>query len=129
MADVPRAEGSISNVTTGMTVVDAAGETVGTVDGVHLPDTETATGTDRPPQTSGNLLASVADMLSTDVGMSQDAQERLRRRGYVRVDASGLIKGHRYVPVDQIARVSGNEVRLSVAQKHLLRRAPGDRLS
>lgn len=121
MSEFTGPQGPIRDVTTGMTVIDAGGETVGTVDEVRMADVGAATGAGQSPETADNWLTSLADIFSTDSGMSQQAQERLLRLGYVRVDASGLFSGHRYVESDQIATVTGDKVRLSVAESRLLR--------
>ncbi|MFD2025212.1 hypothetical protein [Promicromonospora aerolata] len=121
MTDFVGPEGPIREVTTGMTVVDAAGEEVGTVDEVRMADAGAVTGTGQTTETSGNWLTSFADIFSTDSGMSEQAQERLVRLGFIRVDATGVFSGHRYVEADQIASVAGDEVRLSVAADQLFK--------
>ncbi|MEU4363015.1 hypothetical protein [Promicromonospora sp. NPDC023987] len=121
MSEFVGPEGPIREVTTGMTVVDAGGEEVGTVDEVRMADAGAVTGAGQSSETSGNVLTSLAEIFSTDSGMSEQAQERLARLGYVRVDASGMFAGHRYVEADQIASVAGTEVRLSVAADQLFK--------
>lgn len=115
--------GPIRDVTTGMTVIDADGETVGTVDEVHMADAGAVTGAGQSPSPDqpGGPVAWIAEAFRGDSEMSQQAQEHLLRLGYVRVDASGLFSGHRYVEADQIATVAGEQVRLSVAADQLLR--------
>jgi hypothetical protein len=113
--------GPIRDVTTGMTVTDAGGETVGTVDEVHMADAGAATGAGQSPDQPGGPVTWIAEAFGTDTDMDQQAQERLIRLGYVRVDARGLFSGHRYVEAEQIATVTGDEVRLSVAADQLLR--------
>jgi hypothetical protein len=113
--------GPIRDVTTGMTVVDAGGETVGTVDEVHLADAGALTGAGQSSDQPGGPVAWIAEAFRGDSEMSQQAQEHLVRVGYVRVDAGGMFSGHRYVEADQIAAVAGDQVRLSVAADQLLR--------
>ena len=114
-------EGPIRDVTNGMTVVDAHGATVGIVDEVRMADAGAVTSAGQTPASPGNPFAWVAEIFSTDSGLSEQAQERLARLGFVRVDASGPFSGRRYVEADQIAAVAGDEVRLSVAADQLLR--------
>ncbi|MGI5191835.1 hypothetical protein ACQEVI_27090 [Promicromonospora sp. CA-289599] len=113
--------GPIREVTEGMTVIDAGGETVGTVDEVHMADAGAVTGTGQSPDQPGGPVVWIAEAFRGDSEMTQQAQERLVRLGYVRIDASGLFSGHRYVEADQIAAVDGNQVRLSVVADQLLR--------
>lgn len=121
MTEFPGPEGPIREVTTGMTVVDADGETVGKVDEVRLSDAGAVTGAAPSAEGAAGPFTWVADMFDSRTDMDGQAQERLARLGYVRVDASGLFAGHRYVEPGQIASVAGDEVRLSVAADQLLR--------
>jgi uncharacterized protein YrrD len=113
--------GPIRDVTDGMTVVDASGETVGTVDEVHLADAGAATGAGQSPDEPGGPVVWIADAFRAGGELSQQAQDHLTRVGYVRVDARGLFSGHRYVGADEIATVMGDQVRLSVAADQLLK--------
>lgn len=113
--------GPIRDVTTGMTVIDAGGETIGTVDEVHLADAGATTGVGQSPDQSSGPIDLIAEVFSSDNEMTQQAQERLTRLGYVQVHASGLFAGHRYVEPDQIATVAGDQVRLTVTADQLLR--------
>ena len=119
MTEFAAPEGPIREVATGMTVVDADGETVGTVGHVHTAGRSTAPA-DRPSEAAGDPFGWVAETFDSGTGLSRMSQERLARLGYVRVDAGGLFTGHRYVEADQIASVAGDEVRLSVAADQLL---------
>ncbi|MGI5187227.1 hypothetical protein ACQEVI_03680 [Promicromonospora sp. CA-289599] len=113
--------GPIRDVTTGMTVIDTGGETVGTVDEVHMADAGAATGAGQSPDQPGGTVAWIAEAFRGNSEMGQQAQERLIRLGYVRIDASGLFSGHRYVEADQIAAVAGDQVQLSVTADQLFR--------
>ncbi|WP_129787646.1 DUF2171 domain-containing protein [Promicromonospora panici] len=121
MSEFAGPTGPIRDVAPGMTVIDADGETVGAVDDVRLADAGATTGAGQSADQPGGPVAWIAEALTTDTDLSQQAQERLTRLGYVRVDASGLFSGHRYVEPDQIAMVTGEEVRLSVAADQLIR--------
>ncbi|MBO0610326.1 DUF2171 domain-containing protein [Myceligenerans salitolerans] len=121
MTEFAGPEGPIRDVVPGMSVVDAAGETVGTVEDVRMADSGAVEGTDPASKEPSNPIAWVAEAFSTDSGMSQEARERLARLGFVRVDGKGLFSGHCYVEPGQIASVAGDEVRLSVDGDQLLR--------
>jgi hypothetical protein len=92
----------IAQVNTGMLVVDADGDEVGTVSAVQMPGTGMgAAAPDLPP--------AVAD--------------RLARAGYLRVEGGGLLSRTRFVEADQVAGVAetdGGVVTLNV---------PGDALT
>ncbi|MDR7385064.1 hypothetical protein [Promicromonospora iranensis] len=113
--------GPIRDVTTGMTVVDASGETVGTVDEVHLADAGAATGAGQSPDEPGGPVTWIADAFRAGSELNQQAQDQLTRVGYIRVDARGLFSGHRYVEPREIASVVGDQVQLSVAADQLLK--------
>jgi uncharacterized protein YrrD len=113
--------GPIRDVTTGMTVIDANGETVGTVDEVRMADAGAATSSGQSLDQPGGPITWIAEAFSTDSEMTQQAQERLARLGYIRVDAKGLFSGHRYVEADEIATVADDQVRLSVAADQLFK--------
>jgi hypothetical protein len=113
-------EGPIRDVATGMTVVDTHGATVGIVDEVRMADAGAVTSAGQAPPGPGSPLEWFAEIFSTDSGLSEQAQERLARLGFIRVDANGPFAGHRYVEAEQIAAVAGDEVRLSVAADQLL---------
>ena len=121
MTEFPGPEGPIREVTTGMAVVDSEGETVGKVDDVRMADAGATTGTGQSSDEPHVPFAWLAEAFDSRTDMDQQAQERLARIGYVRVDASGLFAGHRYAEAGQIASVAGNEVRLSVPADQLLR--------
>ncbi|MEN3613779.1 hypothetical protein AAH979_30040 [Plantactinospora sp. ZYX-F-223] len=72
----------IAQVNPGMSVVDAAGEAVGTVSAVQQPGTDV-----RPDAPAGEA-------------------ERLMATGYLRVDVAGLMAGDAYLGGDQVAHVS-----------------------
>lgn len=121
MTEFTGPEGPIRDVSTGMTVVDADGETVGIVDEVRMADAGAVTGAGQTPEGQDGPFGWLAKIFSADSGLSEQAQAQLVRLGFVRVDASGPFSGHRYVESDQIAEVAGDEVRLSVAADQLLR--------
>ena len=96
---MPTEPDPLAQVNVGMQVVDAAGEQVGTVTEVQMPDTG--------PE---------PEVESADAA-------RLRRSGYVRVKGSGLFHHDVYVEGSQVAEVADVEdgvVTLSVARDALV---------
>ncbi|MDW5322334.1 hypothetical protein [Plantactinospora sp. KLBMP9567] len=90
----------IAQANPGMSVVDAAGEAVGTVSAVQQPGTDV-----RPDAPPGEA-------------------ERLMATGYLRVDVAGLMAGDAYVGGDQVADVSEADpgvVTLPVLREALVR--------
>jgi hypothetical protein len=97
----PAAALPIAKVSTGMTVVDAAGEDVGRVTAVEMPGTQVA------PE--------VAD----------DQAGSLMAAGYLRAGGTGLLDSAWYADGSQVAEVTTTDdegvVTLTVGQEHLRR--------
>lgn len=95
----------IAQVSTGMTVIDAAGDEVGTVTAVEMPGSET-----RPD-------------LSDDG--TDDGTSRLMSEGYLRAGSSGLFAKAWYAGGSQVADVTTTDdegvVTLTVSQQDLHR--------
>lgn len=107
--------GLIGEVRQGMHVIDAGGADIGTVDLVQMGNPEAATlGNDT--RTEGGLFLNVAKAFGfeNEPDVPAGLRDRLLRLGYIKVNASGLTD--RYVLADQIAGVSGDTVRLSLAE-------------
>ncbi|MCL3862461.1 hypothetical protein [Actinotalea sp. K2] len=98
----------IEQVRGGMTVVDPAGDTIGTVKEVRLGDPDAATA-----QGQGS------DLLG-DEGPPAGARERLLRVGYLRINAKGLFAGDRWAAGDEITDVTDDVVHLSVTKDGLV---------
>ena len=120
MASMTSSGGPISEVRDGMRVVDSAGQDVGSVEEVRMSDPGSTTPAGQGTGDSGGLLSGIARAFGGGSGLTEQAQERLARLGYVRVDASGLFSGDRYVAADEIVDVSGDVVHLSVPADRLL---------
>lgn len=118
MVDMTSSGGPIAEVREGMGVRDVDGESIGSVVEVRLGDPGAATGAGQGGGSTG-LLGAIAEAFGGGGDVPEQAQERLVRLGYVRIDASGMFSGSKYVAGDEIAAVDGDTVRLSV---------PGDRL-
>lgn len=110
-------DGPIAQVREDMTVIDAAGEEIGTVALVQMGDPEAVTPAGQESNRGGPLRA-VAEALVGEPRVSEQAAAQLARLGYVKVDAKG-IGGDVYASSEQVAEVSGDTVRLTVAQDQL----------
>ncbi len=101
---MPTEPDPIAQVNDGMTVVDAAGETVGTVTAVQMSGTGV-----RPDLGHGDA-------------------ENFMSTGYLRVDTSGVLSADAYVSGDQITDVveeGGGVVNLNVRKERLTRAGQG----
>jgi hypothetical protein len=102
-------EGMLAQVRQGMTVVDSAGEEVGTVGYVQFADPNAA-----QVETDGDERdLGILDVFDPDAG-GDDVTERMRQRGYMRIDAKGIFASEKYVLADDVASVDGDTVRLGV---------------
>ena len=113
----------LAQIKEGMTVVDSAGDDVGKVSFVQMadvndPDENTGardgdvglldlTGDDDNDKSDGLL-----DVLDIETGPG--VTDRMVRRGFVKIDASGLFSGDKYVVADDISVVEADTVRLSI---------------
>ncbi|GIJ50557.1 hypothetical protein Val02_74430 [Virgisporangium aliadipatigenens] len=99
--------GPIRFVQEGMRVVDASGRRVGKVELVKLGDPDAVT-------------AQGQETVRGEPRIPDEPRERLLRLGFVKVDRTGLLRPDAYVASDQIDRVEGNTVHLSVTDQDLL---------
>lgn len=112
---MPHRPSPVAEVTTGMRVVDADGEQVGTVDIVRLGDPNAVTVQAPATDAGGTLAEMVSSAAVEEPDVPADAAARLLRRGYVKVDGDRPLDGAFYVEADQIADVGQDVVRLNVA--------------
>ncbi len=117
-ASDPVNPGPISLVATGMRVVDAAGQEIGKVDEVRMGDPGAVTSRE-PGFTDGDTAIDEIGRAIFGVGsrLPGPVRETLLRIGYIRIDGKGWLfdKDH-YAASDQIARVEGDVVHLSVGE-------------
>jgi hypothetical protein len=126
--DMARQEGSvfrtplIESVHDGMTVIDAAGNKVGSVAYVQMGDPEAVTtkGNDLgDPGLIGDIaIAAFGDEREPDV--PEPKRSQLLRYGFIKVDGPGLFDHDRYVRSDLIESVSQDTVTLTVHQDRLV---------
>lgn len=81
-------DGPIGEVQEGMTVLDSAGDKVGTVRAVRMGDPQAATAQGQERAEGKGILGQLAAAFETDT-LPDAAKERLARLGFLRVDATG----------------------------------------
>ncbi len=104
----------ISQVRTGMRVIDAEGAVIGKVKDVLMGDPESVTGSgigadEMPGGAAGG----------GGPAMPHADRTRLLRTGYVVVRRGGIIPRQRFAAADEIAEVHGDVVQLTVPAKRL----------
>ncbi|MFI6261557.1 hypothetical protein [Micromonospora sp. NPDC051006] len=105
---------SISRVTTGMPVVDAAGTEVGTVDLVQRADPNAVT-VQAPTADPGSSLDELIESTAVEEpDVPADLAARLLHGGYLKVTTEPTGAGAVYVPAERIATVTDGRVRLDV---------------
>jgi hypothetical protein len=112
----------LERVRTGMHVVDAAGEDIGTVEQIRMGDPEAAT-------TAGNEDTRQAplDLIGAALGGEgepdtvEPLRSRLIRTGYLKLAGAHLMEADRYVPGDCVRGVANDRVELSVRREALAR--------
>ncbi len=116
----------LARVRQGMEVYDADGDHIGNVEFVQMGDedptnlgVETATD-DRPELRDSSLVEDVARAFVTEDNVPEELAERMRRYGYIRLDA-GLLRSDRFVMHDQISSVTEDRVNLNVKGDGLLK--------
>lgn len=142
MAGETTATGPIAMVREGMTVRDASGEEIGSVDRVQMGDPTAATTQGQDAGDDGGVLAApvgaaggggsglgaagggiAAPVTTFGVGGDLDLPEAfgadLQRVGFIKIDGKGWFDRDRYAAADEIADVSGDTVRLGVGKDAL----------
>jgi hypothetical protein len=110
----------ISHVVEGMTVVDSAGERVGTVAEVKMGDPEAVTIEGQTaPEPDGWTMGGRPLDGDGEPEVPPQLVARLLRTGYLKVD-TGLLRRNRYVAADQVVRVTEDTVHLSSDREHLV---------
>jgi hypothetical protein len=121
MTSIPGTDpGPIGKVHEKMTVVDDAGERVGTVKDIKMGDPEAATEEGQHVGAPSNWADRIAEAFgAADPAVPAPEAARLLRTGYVRIDTAGLFAGDTYASADQIAHVEGDLVELNVSKEAL----------
>lgn len=114
----------------GMEVYDRDGQQIGTVEQVYFGATagrtaehgrDAATAANPDVSRDESLIDEFAEVFAAPGELPEVLRNQLLRRGFIKVDASGLFAGDRYVMPDQIAEVSGDRVMLSVLRDELIK--------
>ncbi|MER7367944.1 DUF2171 domain-containing protein [Nonomuraea wenchangensis] len=110
---IPQRPG-ISQVHTGMKVVDRDGKEVGTVELVKMGDPQAATTDGQQPGRSPGFVPVLSDVFGhAEPDLPPALAARLLRTGFVKVDGRGLFARDLYVAPEQVARIEDNVVHLS----------------
>ena len=115
--------GPIEAVHEGMTVVDSAGEKVGTVEFVKMGDPGAATEAGNELQDTG-LMGDLAEAVAGDErepDVPGPMRARLLRTGYIKVDGGFFFGTDRYVEPEQILRVKEDTVHLRARKEELVK--------
>lgn len=115
---VPGGSAPITAIRRGMTVVDLAGEHVGTVQLVQAGDPEAAAS---EGQAAGGLVAEAKRTFrSGEPRVPAELAPQLVRVGFVKVDGRGILGRDVYVAAVQVKDVVDDVVHLGVSQTELL---------
>ncbi|MEV0629303.1 hypothetical protein [Nonomuraea wenchangensis] len=110
---IPQRPG-ISQVHTGMKVVDRDGKEVGTVELVKMGDPQAATTDGQQPGRSPGFVPVLSDVFGhAEPDLPPALAARLLRTGFVKVDGRGLFARDLYVAPEQVARIEDNVLHLS----------------
>lgn len=113
--------GIVSMVREGMTVHDAMGNNLGTVERVKMGDPEAATTRGSIAPQAGGFVVEALNAMFGDIDVPEPKRSQLLRYGFIRIDGSGLTDTDSFVRGDKIRQVVGNTVLLSVTKEQLLK--------
>ena len=122
----------LNTIREGMEVHDSTGNKLGTVrrvqmggnDPVDAQESAREAGpTNAEPNTyDATLLGDLASTFTrNNDGLPDEARLDLERKGFIQIDSPGILAADRYAAADQIARVEGDDVVLSVAADALVK--------
>ena len=120
----------LNRIYEGMAIYDHVGAKVGTVKEVYLGSVTAAVDerglgpatASEPGGTETSLLEDFAKAVSPTEPLSEELRQRLLRRGFIRIDCTGIFAADRYATPEQIAQVSKDHVTLQVERNDLLKR-------
>lgn len=116
----PADDRPISWVREGMTVQDASGQHLGTVERVEIGNANAVTAQGNASAHDDIVTDVISAALGGDAEVPEPKRSQLLRLGFIRIDGSGLMDADRFVRSDHIENVSGNTVKLSVTKEQLL---------
>ncbi len=111
---------ALQEVRSGMRVVDAAGNEIGTVETVKMGDPEAVTTRGSASVPTDPVVAIAASVFGYEADVPEAKRSQLLRYGYIKVDGAGLSDSDRYVRGDRVRGVSGDTVILSVSKDRLI---------
>jgi hypothetical protein len=119
----------LTQIYEGMSVYDPKGSKIGTVNQVRFGAvTSEAEERGLGPATTAtverserSLLEDFARSISPNEPVPDELRQRLLRRGFIRIDCTGIFTSDRYAMSDQIAHVSGSQVTLKTTRDALLK--------
>lgn len=111
----------LAQIREGMTVVDATGEEVGTVEYVKMGDPQAATTEGAVADRDNTLIEDAARAFGADAepDVPEPFRSELLREGFVKVDGPGWFGADRYLRAVDISDVTMDTVRLRVAKEAL----------
>jgi len=128
--------GDLTQIQKGMKVFDADGDEIGKVDFVHFGDPEAATTEGEEIDTDPDVLVvggvgsgsggaglggfAVAPFGRGDLDVPEPMRSQLIRTGFVQIDSKGWFTADRYAPLDAVATVSADGVRLRLDKDDLI---------
>jgi hypothetical protein len=123
-------ENILTQIYEGMTVYDPEGGKIGTVKHVRFgAATEEADERGLGPATTADsgssetsLFEDFAKAISPNKPLPEELAQRLLRRGFIRIDCTGIFASDRFAMSNQIAHVSDDQVTLGVTRDALLKR-------
>jgi len=120
MSEVPE-QRLLSEVQTGMKVIDADGKEIGTVSDLRMG--EPAAVGEEPAQEPG-ALSPIDDLIVGWFGEDRAIPETIRHRmlheGFIKIGGTGLLGGATFALSTEIASVAGDAVRLNVPDRDLI---------
>ncbi|WP_229229218.1 hypothetical protein [Sinomonas cyclohexanicum] len=109
----------LEGVQLGMSVIDAAGEELGTVEFVRAPDLKAAAFEERVASIHGLISLGVGSIVGVEPKVPPEMALKLFREGYLKVTAPHFWAENYYAAGDAIARVEGRTVYLSLKRQEL----------
>ncbi len=111
----------LSEVHTGMRVIDAEGKDIGSVNDMRLGE-PAAAGID--PAEAPGALSPIDDLLIGWFGDNHDIPETIRHRmlheGFLKIGQTGLFGSETFALASEIGGVAGDTVRLTVPERDLI---------
>jgi hypothetical protein len=129
LPDDSQQDSVLMRVHEGMDVYNYDDERIGKVESIYfgsVGDQEAATGTgaataDNPAMRERGFLDDLANVFRDD-DLPDELRERLLRKGFIRIDSSGLFSSDRYATPEQIAAVHEDRVILRTDKEGLIKR-------